>query len=244
MPISTLICLFAIIVLAHTIETVTGFGCTIVALALGVYFVPVEVLVVTLVAIGWLQSAWLVARGFRVIRWRLFFTRILPGAALGFPVGIWAFGILDSEQLKLVLGGFVTIIAALELVRLFRSGEVGKPLKPALGFALLGAGGFFHGLFASGGPPIVYFTSREIHDKGAFRATLSWLWLLLNSTLLVTYAVSGRLDREPLELAAFLLPALVTGILAGEILHRRVNELAFKKAVQLLLLATGLMLLV
>jgi len=53
-----------IIVAAQIVETVTGFGATVIALALGVHIVPIETLVVALVLIGLLQSLWLVARGF------------------------------------------------------------------------------------------------------------------------------------------------------------------------------------
>jgi len=108
----------------------------------------------------------------------------------------------------------------------------------------LAGGGFFHGLFASGGPLVVYFASREIPEKGRFRATLSTLWLTLNTVLLISYAFTGRPLAGAATRAAALAPALVAGIVVGEVLHARVDERAFRWIVQGLLFLTGLFLLV
>jgi len=135
-------------------------------------------------------------------------------------------------------------VAVLELVRLVRTDTSPRPLPPAAGVALLAGGGFFHGLFASGGPLIVYYASRILPGKAAFRATLSALWLILNSVLIALYLPAGRLSGGAPALALALLPAAALGILAGEALHARVNETLFRKVVQVVLLFTGLALLV
>jgi len=240
----TLLLLTCILVAAHIVETVTGFGATVMALSLGAHLVDVEVLVVALVLVAWIQSAWIVARGFRYIRWDLLLTRILPFCALGLPLGVWCFRSLGGESLKLVLGAFVVLVSSMEIYRLFRKGSEAERLPPAVGMGLLGGGGFFHGLFASGGPMVVYYASREIQEKSSFRATLSVLWLSLNTVLIISYAIFGRLIGQPTKLALYFLPALAFGILVGEILHSRVNELAFKMLVQIVLFFTGVSLLI
>lgn len=231
----------AITLLAQTVETIAGFGSTIIALALGIHFIPLTEWVATLVIIGWLQSLWLVTRGWHHIQWRILFTRILPGCAIGLPTGIWLQNQLNPNALKYLLGIFVIFAALLELIRMRKA--TARPLHPALGHAIVAGGGFFHGMFASGGPMIVYFTSRVITAKSAFRATLSVLWLILNSILLITYTASGRINSPILTRAAFLLPALALGILAGEYLHHRLNEKIFRTIVYVLLLLTGIALL-
>jgi len=234
--------LSCILAAAHLVETVTGFGATVIALSLGVHLVPVRELVVALVLVGWLQSAWIVAGSFRHVRVRRLAARILPGCALGFPLGAWCFRAAGGEELRYLLGAFVVGVSALEFWRL-RRGASPRPLRPSQAAALLVGGGFFHGLFASGGPLIVYYASRVLPEKRAFRATLSALWLLLNTALLILYALSGRLEGEGTRLALRLLPAVVLGILAGEGLHRRVNPETFRRVVQAVLLFTGVSLL-
>ncbi len=236
--------LLAFVVFAQAVETVAGFGGTVLALALGVHVVPLERLVVALVIVGWLQSAWNVGRGHRAISFRVLLGRILPLAGAGLAAGAFAFSALGDVGLELVLGAFVVVVSALELYRLFRRPAAPRPLHPALSAALLAGGGVFHGLFASGGPLIVLFASRALPEKAAFRATLSALWLTMNTVLLASYALSGRLDRETGTLAASLLPALAVGIVAGEALHARVDELAFRRLSQGILLGVGVLLLV
>ncbi|UCD84256.1 MAG: sulfite exporter TauE/SafE family protein [Deltaproteobacteria bacterium] len=239
----TWLLLSLVLIVAHSVETTTGFGCTVIALALGVHLYPIEELIVVLVMIALLQSSWLVVRGFYTIDWRLLSTRILPACAVGLPAGAYLFHDLSGRHLKVILGIFIVIISSAELYRLYRRQESSRPLPPGRGTALLVLGGFFHGIFASGGPLVVYYSSRRIGEKASFRSTLSTLWLLLNTTLLVTYLIYGPLEHSHVMLTAKLLPALLVGIIIGEMLHRWVNEITFRKVVQSVLLFTGVSLL-
>jgi len=240
----TFLLLSCILAAAHAVETITGFGATVIALSLGVHLVPVRGLVVALVLVGWVQSAWILLRSFRHLRARLLFTRILPGCALGFPLGVWCFRVTGAEELRVILGAFVAGVSCLELLSLLRKGTRPRPLRPLAGFALLAGGGFFHGLFATGGPLVVYYASRILPDKSAFRVTLSVLWLILNSVLIALYVRSGRMGEQGPVLALSLMPAVALGILTGEKLHARVDERTFRVLVQVVLLITGLALLV
>jgi len=138
----------------------------------------------------------------------------------------------------------VIAVSLAELVRLHRRPAGARRQSPWAAFAFLLGGGVFHGLFASGGPLIVSYASRAIPDKRSFRATLSVLWLILNAALLVSYLLDGKVEGEPLRLAALLLPALAAGIAAGEIAHARVNEMQFRKIVQAVLFVTGVFLII
>lgn len=239
---TTLTLLLAVVVAAQIVETVAGFGATVIALALGAHLVPIEPLIVTLVLIGLLQSTWLVLRGRVHIRLRLLLTRVLPFCALGLGGGNLVFHHVDASVLKGVLGLFVVVFSSWRLWQLFTRKDL-TTLSPLVGAGFLTAGGFFHGLLASGGPLVVYYASRTIPDRHAFRSTLSTLWLVLNTTLLVSFALHGQLARPSITLAVALLPAVGVGILVGEVLHERVDEILFRKVVQALLLVTGLCLL-
>jgi uncharacterized membrane protein YfcA len=99
-----------------------------------------------------------------------------------------------------------------------------------------------HGVFGTGGPLVVFYASREIGSKAAFRATLSILWLLLNIILIGAWIAEGGFEAYPIKTAALMLPAVAVGIGAGEIIHGRVNERIFKIAVQLVLVVVGVLL--
>jgi len=103
--------------------------------------------------------------------------------------------------------------------------------------------GITHGLFASGGPLLVYALAGTTLDKTRFRATLICVWFLLNSVLTFAFFLDGRL-LPALPALAWLVWLLPVGILLGEQLHRRVDEVRFRMLVYGLLLVTGMLLLV
>ena len=103
--------------------------------------------------------------------------------------------------------------------------------------------GVTHGLFASGGPLLVYSLSGVALDKARFRATLICVWLTLNSLLTLIFAIDGSLLPALPRIAAFL-PVAISGVSLGEWLHHRISEQRFRVAVFLLLLVTGIALLV
>jgi len=235
--------LFLAITLAQLVETITGFGGTVLALSLGAQLVPLPPLVTALVAIGWLQSAWLVARGFREIRWRTLGLVILPLTAPGLALGALFAARADEALLRRALGLFVVLAAALELHRLVRGAGQAKLPWPLTAALLLG-GGAVHGVLGSGGPLVVTWLSRAVPEKAAFRATVSALWLLLNTVLLVAFALA---PREPAAVTQYFLlglPALAVGVALGELVQRRVPERTFRFVAQGVLLTTGVLLLV
>ncbi len=235
--------LFLIIVFSQTVETTTGFGSTVIALSLGIALFPLKKLVVLLVIIALGQSSWLVARGWKDIQWRILLGKIFPFTGLGLPLGMFFFKHFGGEELKIFLGIFIIMVSALELYRLLGKKKQIKPLSTIKGILVLFAGGFVHGMFATGGPMVVYFASREIQQKAEFRPTISMLWLSLNIILMSSFILSHRVGSWHLKSAGILFFALLLGIILGEIIHKKISEYAFKVAVQFLLFLTGIFIL-
>jgi hypothetical protein len=88
----------------------------------------------------------------------------------------------------------------------------------------------------------VYYASRQLREQATFRATLSTLWLVLNTVLLIGFWSGAQLDSEIFKMTAFVLPGLIVGIVLGSFI--RVNELIFRGITYALLLLSGLVLLV
>jgi len=221
-------------------ETVVGFGSTILAVTMGANFYPIHVLLPVIVPVNLLLSIYLVTRHHDAIDLRVLLRRILPFMGLGMPIGLFIFTLRENRALQIGFAAFVLVLAGLELYRLLvHHRRPTRPLPFVGGALLLLAGGVIHGIYGSGGPMAVYFTSREIHDKRRFRSTLSLLWLLLNIVLLCSYAATGVLTLETAKLSLVLLAPLVVALVAGEIIHGRVQERPFRVLVYLLLLGAG-----
>ncbi len=231
-----------VLILAHSAETILGFGATLIALALGVHLFPREKLFPVLVIVALLQSLWLASRWFRDIQWRILLRHVLPMSGVGTLVGIWCRGLASESLLRVVLGTFIAVVSSMELVYLFTKNAPRDELPRYYGIPLLFVGGIFHGLFASGGPLIVYYASRQMKTPQGFRATLSTLWLILNTTLLISLLMSRQVCYQTLEITGLVLPGLVIGITLGSTI--RVKEFFFKVMTYALLFFGGLALLI
>ncbi len=234
--------LFAVVLVAFTVEAALGFGATVVAVALGSLFVPIDSILVAFVPLNMALSTILVVRNRAHIDGRLLATRILPCMLLGLPIGIWAFARLDASVLTAIFGAFVIALSAIELWRMRSVVESGRAPSRFAGMMLLVLAGAVHGAFATGGPLAVYVTGRELPDKARFRATLSTLWLVLNVVLVCSYAWGGRFDATSAKTSALWAIALVCGIFLGERVHARVSAAVFRRVVFGLLLVAGALL--
>jgi uncharacterized protein len=224
--ITSILLLALILVLAHLVETTLGFGDTIISLAFGLFLFPLEVLLPALVALAILQSAWLVIRWHRQVNWRLLLVTILPLAALGMIAGIFIRSYANETLLIIVLGVFIMLVSAVELIGLYIRKSAAGPLPRYLAVPVIVGGGIFHGLFATGGPLIVYYAGKEIREPQAFLGTLAVLWLILNVTLYAAMWIAGSAGVQSLQLAAVVLPGFIAGVAIGSLI--KVKELTFK----------------
>jgi uncharacterized membrane protein YfcA len=237
----TLAALVAIVLLAFTTEAAIGFGSTVITVAIGAQFVPIDRLLPAFVPVNIVLSSWIVLRHRRDVQGRLLALRFLPWMALGIVPGMALFRLQNTELLGLGFALFVVALSALELRAILRAdrGAAATPLKLPAAAGLLTLGGFIHGLFGSGGPMVVYVASRAALDKSAFRATLSALWLVLNAALVANFATLHRLDRQSATLSAVLLAPMLLALRLGAWLHTRITPDRFRVAIYVLLLLAG-----
>jgi uncharacterized protein len=229
-----------IILLAYTIEAVTGFGSIVIALSLGAWVLPVPLLLPVLVPLNILMTGWLSWQLRRQIDFGLLTRRILPLMALGTLVGYLLLPWLNEYWLKPLFALLIIWFAGRELWRMVHAAAVTHPSW--LTSPLMFSAGITHGLFASGGPLLVYSLAGTALDKTRFRATLISVWFLLNSALTVAFFLDGRL-LPMLPQVAMLACLLPLGIWLGEHIHHRVDEHRFRQLVYIMLLVSGLALL-
>lgn len=239
-----LVWLGLIVLLAYTVQAMTGFGSVIIAVTLGSHLYPLETLLTILVPMDVLLNAYLVGRHRTHVDRHVLFVRIAPIMGLGLLAGIGLFHFLEGGLLKRAFGLLVVLLSGREIWRLSRNDGAGA-LIPQWKYVLSVAGaGLVQGMFASGGPLIAYAADRIGLHKARFRSTLACLWLLTNTVLTASYAAAGRFNMEIATAIAFLLPLVVLGTVAGEKLHDHVDERTFRFVVYgILILAGGSLLL-
>ncbi len=228
------------ILIAYTIEAVTGFGSLVIALSLAALMLPLPEVMPVLVPLSVLLSGFLAWRNRRHIDWRLLLRMILPLMLTGTLVGYLVHTGLDDQLLKLLFGLLIVWFAGRELWRLAR-GVVAQAHPAWLSRTLTFAAGITHGLFASGGPLLVYAMAGTHLDKSRLRATMLSVWFTLNASLSLLFLFQGTL-LPALPHTLTYVPLLIIGILLGEWLHHRVDETRFRQIVYTMLTLTGALL--
>ena len=162
---------------------------------------------------------------------------VLPLMAAGTLAGYILRPWLGEDLLKMLLGLLIIWFAIRELWRLLK--HVPSHPHPAwLSRVLTFAAGITHGLFASGGPLLVYAMAGKHLDKGSMRASLVTVWFSLNLGLTVAFLIDGTLIPALPNVATYL-PVLAAGYFLGEFLHHRLDERRFRQLVYLLLVNHG-----
>jgi uncharacterized membrane protein YfcA len=235
-----------VVFITHTLEAVTGFGCSVLAMPFVTGLLGMRTGVMVITVLAWILALYFAITKRKHIDWKQF--GIIAGFMLiGLPIGMYLFRSIDSGGLKLILAIFICIVSVWQLIRLSKSNNTQKPLvgKKAIPYyLLLIAGGVIHGIFSSGGPLVVLYASRNIPDKGKFRATLCLLWTTLNTILIAVYLKEGSFTAPVAKTTAYLVPFVLVGIFAGEKIHDKVNARTFSLIVFSMLLLTGLFMLI
>lgn len=240
---TVILLLSLVIFITHSLEAVTGFGCTVLAFPFVIAITgDIGYSKIILSILGWLLAIYFAAVNYRRINWRQF-AIIASLAALGLPLGILIFKNLDGDMLKRILGGFIVLSAGIQLYKLYNVRERKAARFNPLNYLYLFFGGIVHGAFATGGPLIVLYSAKKITNKGEFRATMCLLWSVLNTFLMIQYITDGALTPEIGITTAALIPSMVLSIVVGEKIHKKVNEELFKKIVFWLLLVVGVVML-
>lgn len=226
---------------AFTTEAMTGFGSIVIALSLGALVLPISEILPVLVPLNIVMSGTLSWRHRHHIHWPTLWKLILPLMVLGTLAGYGLRPWLGEDFLRQGFGALVLWFSSRELWRLFKGIEVRSHAR-WWSRCWMFLAGITHGLFASGGPLLVYALSGLQLDKQRFRATLILVWLSLNSLLTVVFLLDGSLLPAAPRIG-LLVPVVIAAMLLGEWLHHRVNEARFRQAVFVVLWMTGLILL-
>ena len=110
---------------------------------------------------------------------------------------------------------------------------------------MLGAIGLLSGLLCGLygiGALLAAYMSRVTRDSRAFRANMCAVFIVENTFRIAAFAYMGLIGAQTLLNAALLLPAMALGLFLGIKCSARVNERVIKRAVIVLLMLSGAML--
>ena len=123
------------------------------------------------------------------------------------------------------------------------SSAQGSKTTPAL-YLLLGLAGIVHGIFVSGGPLLIGYLTRRIQDKVSFRATISTVWVVLNTIIMLDDIRSGLWNPDLVKIQVVSIPFLLAGMAVGSRLYAKMSQRLFMLITYVLLFVSGISLLI
>lgn len=201
----------------------------------GILVVPLMVLMVgnTRASAGWLLPILCTADCFAVLYWRrhaaagkLF--SLAPWVIAGMFAGAFALN-LEEKIMRPMVGFIILIMLLLHLYRRYK-GELhavhGGPYGIAAGFATTVAN--------AAGPVMNLFLLTKNLPKEEFIATGAWFFFFINLVKVPIYIYHRLFTRDSITFAFFMIPAVLTGAMAGRWLLGRISPKVFEGTVILL----------
>lgn len=227
--------LFLIVIfITNVIQAITGFAGTLLAMPPSMILIGVDEAKVVLNLIALITCVFISIKNKEFISFKIL-KKIIVYMGLGMIAGIVIFQIVD---LKILLYLYGVVIVAIALKSLFVKNEI--KLTKLMVVILLLVAGIIHGMFISGGALLVVYVAHELKDKNQFRATMAFVWVLLDTVMLITQGCSGLLNKNLLLITAIsLIPALL-GVYFGNKIHNKISKDMFMKATYVLLLISGI----
>ena len=181
---------YIVILLTNIIHGITGFAGTILAMPPSLMLVGYDIAKPILNVLAIFSGVYVFVGNYKKIDWKEL-AKIVVVMALGIFGAVFIKGLFVGKEhlLYKLLGLLVIGLSVQGFYKLLRKPE-DKPQnaeeqgsgKASIGtYALLVLAGIIHGLFVSGGPLLTGYMTKRIKDKSVFRATISTVWVFLNT---------------------------------------------------------------
>lgn len=184
---------YIIIFLTNVIQGITGFAGTILAMPPSLILVGYDVAKPILNVLGILAGVYVFVTQWKHVDWKQL-KKVVIVMAIGIFGGFFLKNALAGYDAVLYkfLGIFVIFLAIHGFYSMYGQRQRDTKEKSSWKSMLLLIGaGIVHGMFVSGGPLLIGYLSNEIKEKTSFRATISTVWIILNSMILVQDICAG-----------------------------------------------------
>ncbi len=226
------------IFLGFFIQTVIGFAGALIALPILLFVITLSDAIAYISLFYFLSSIYLVKKEWINIDKKLII-KVAITAIIGTAVGIWVLNFGKPLILKKSLGVFLLIYVVYSFydVKKFKSSKI---FEYSFGFL----GGFFSGLFSTGGPLFVILVKNATLDMKTFRATMFGVLGLVSIIRVPMISVGGILNWSHVYYALFVLPFFLLALFLGKKMYSKVNESVMRKSVLTVLFFSGALLLI
>ena len=228
-----LLAVIVIICIAAVLQTISGFGFSLLAMPLLSIFVDIQDAVVIATLCGIFTNAVHLRKDFQLVE-RSIARRISLSALIGMPLGVVVLSVFSATHMRAIIGAVIVV-----LVFLMMRNFILKTENTNVDIVL----GAFSGLLATSvstnGPPLVFLLQSKQLDPWRLRATLAYVFTISGCASFIVLMIAGKGSIEAFQYAMLSLPAMYLGTVVGRKARLRVTQEAFKHLMYVLLLATA-----
>lgn len=230
-----LIALIAFI--SYGLESIFGFGGTILFLSLGGQIIDFKTLIFISIYTNLCTNLLILASDYKSFSWphlRRIFIWVLPGVM----IGTMLLNFLPEFSLLKI---FAVLLLIYALQGLFFP-QVNLPEFLRSGFKALG--GIVQGIYGTGGPFILMGFKDFFANKSQLRATMAVLFALSNLWRITQASLTGAPLIATITPYIWLVAPLAFAVWLGHRVHINMNETTYRKGILVLILLAGLVYLI
>lgn len=244
---------FIVVFVSNVIQCITGFAGTVLAMPFSLMLVGYDIAKPCLNVLGIVASIGVVGTNFKSINYKELIKIVaimLVGMLCGFFLNNHLS--LDEHMLYKILGAIVIGFMLMGCYTTFVKNKKENSTKSkknigifaVISYLILIAAGLVHGMFVCGGPLLIIYASEHLKDKNEFRATLSAVWILLNSIIMFSDVKTGYFDSNLIVIILICVAILIFALLLGNFVAKKLNQKVFMVITYVLMGISGMSLLV
>ncbi len=236
---------FIVILFANVIQGITGFAGTILAMPFSIIFVGYHTAKPVLNVLGLLSGIYIFLGNKDKVSWEEV-KKIIFMMTIGIFIGFFLKSAFMEKQFILykALGFFIIFVAIKGFISLYSTKKENTSFGRKKSFLVLSVAGIIHGIFVSGGPLLISYLTKKTNDKTVFRATISTVWIVLNTIIFVEDIIGGLWNVELLTIQLISIPFMLVGMFLGGILYTKMSQELFMKITYVLLFVSGISLII
>ena len=232
--------ILAIIFIATLVRSTFGFGESLIAVPLLIFFIPIEVAVPLSVLTSILIASIVVVQDrkqihFNSAKWLLIY------GILGIPIGLLLLIYGNENLIKSGLGILIISYSVYSLLskKNFKLETDNKAWLFVCGFL----SGIFGGAYGLNGPPLVIYGNLRQWSAKHLRATLQAYFLPAGIIGMLGYWYNGLWTSTVTHYFLICLPAIIPAIFLGRYFNNQIKDGSFIKAIYVGLICIGVLLL-
>ena len=233
---SSFIIITSIAGFAYFIESIFGFGGTIIFLGLAGFFIEFDLLLKIAMFLGLCSGFAILVQSYKHVSFKdlkKILLMTIPGAILGTYL-------IDHLQINILLNIFAIILIIYGSVNLINPNfNPHQSVKNA--FVYLG--GLIQGLFTIGGPFVLMGYRENFLKKQELRSTMAAYFFIINLIRIIQYFLSG--NNISIIINTYYLTSIMVifCVWFGYFVHTRIPEKIFKRAIVICITLIGILIL-